>query len=172
MTVLVALLPRIASGQESPTGAGGVLLGGSVAVSSLSDDEDRQTTLQADPRVMFFVVPGLAMGADVPITFQDYGGQSVSAIGIGPRIAYFFGGPEAKAYPFIGVNGGFTQYRWDLGGSSESDSQTYFGGFGGAVWMLRHNVGVSTEVYYARQEMNDITLNDVGLMMGFSVFLY
>ncbi len=112
MFVLVLVCSSVFA-ETSPIDRGRKILLGSFAFSSLGGDlykdldDNRQTSLAGSASGGYFVVPNLAIGAEISLIRDSYGEQSSTGWGIGPQILYFIGSAEPKSnfqgtiYPFL-----------------------------------------------------------------------
>ncbi len=71
-----------------------------------------QTTVTFTPSVLAFVVPNFALGGNLAFAHASQGDVSARALAIGPKLGYFVGYRDSKAYPFFGV--GFNYLRQTL----------------------------------------------------------
>jgi hypothetical protein len=151
---------------------GSLLVGGSAGWSSAStggSDGSRFSTLMLNPSVLYFVAPGLALGGDATLVRYARDDNSSTSAGIGPAIAYYFGGARRPVYPFVSAN---VQYAHN---SSLGDSYSTWGymGSAGAVAMLDDAVGINGSLYFRNDRDNlDEWHNTVGLAFGISAFVF
>ena len=69
-----------------------LLVGGSASFTSTGfgdDDDDRVTSILVNPSVHYFLIPRLALGGSLTLRRQSFGDDAVTALGLGPRAAYF-----------------------------------------------------------------------------------
>lgn len=172
------LLAPGALAQSYPIDKGSYLLGGTVSFTSQGDDDDdgeRLTTLELNPSFAYFVTPGLALGADMFYVSREFIGRSSTSTGIGPQLAYYFGGPTSKSYPFLAVGVSYTSM----------DFGVTYSGFGadlsgGMVFMVARNVGLTTEAFYQVLSLSadtdfgddEFSTNAIGIRGGVTAFIF
>lgn len=179
LLLLVALLiaPNVLA-QSYAIDKGSYLLGGTVSFSSEGGDDilyggERVSTLTLNPSFAYFVTSGLALGADVLYSSASSGGASITSLGLGPNLAYFFGGPTSSAYPFISAGIAYTS----------TDVGVTLSGFGadvsgGVTFMVARNVGLTAEAFFqtsslSADELDDsFGMNTFGLRGGVTAFIF
>lgn len=185
LTLTLAALPAAAFAQPaSPIDKGSVRLGGTISFTSQGGDlyedgdGDRASTVLLNPSLGFFVSPGLSLGGEVLVQRQSQGDFSVTSLGIGPELAYFFGGPGSSAYPFVAVAALYTNTTIDEPGDDFS-----FGGFGvqlsgGATFMVARNVGLTAGAFYFTESLSadgqdgSVSGNTFGIEGGVTAFIF
>jgi hypothetical protein len=170
---LLALLPVSASAQSYAVDRGSVLVGGSASWTSADtgdSDGGRLSTLLLNPSVLYFVAPGLALGGDATLARYARDDYSSTSVGVGPAIAYYFGGSRRSLYPFLSAN---VHYARSGLGDGTSGSAWSYSGSAGAVAMLADAVGINGSLFY-RNERDDLGdwRNTVGLAFGISAFVF
>lgn len=165
--------------QDYAIDQGSVVLGGTVSFSSQGGDlyegfdGDRLNTLLLNPSALFFVSPGLAVGGDVYVQRVSQGDASLTTLGIGPEVRYYFGDAASTTYPFIGASIDYASLS-----SDDGDDATGFGygAAAGLAFMLSPTVALTAEVDYSRSNLSfdsiDIDGNEIRLELGISAFLY
>lgn len=164
--VVLFLIPT-APAQEYATDKGSLLLAGSFGLTSYGErgGEGRSTLLSINPNISYFVIPGLALGADLGIFTFFEGGFSSTSLSVGPKLAYFFGGPTSTTRPFLASALTYGRY-------SGSDSVLGADVSGGALFMLTRSVGITTEAFYQTfSYSDDDSSNSFGLRGGVTVFV-
>lgn len=153
---------------------GSYLLGGTVGFTSQggdlydAGDGDRATTITLNPTFGYFVTPGLAIGGNVQFQKTSQGDFSTSTVGIGPSLAYYFGQPTSKVYPFISASVGYSSLSADAGSfGSTSISGYQFGVTGGLSYMLARNVALTGGVFYQNQTFTESGMSASGDTFGF-----
>ncbi|MFC2152427.1 outer membrane beta-barrel protein [Bacteroidota bacterium] len=108
------------------TDRGSLELGGNIYLLSgggeAFEDADGNRTFRfnLNPEFMIFVVPSLAVGAELQLSFYSSGDYSNNTVGIGPALTYYIAGHrDQKLYPYVGVSYLFTSYSYNY---SSSDS--------------------------------------------------
>ena len=177
LMLLLALTPRPARAQVPALSRGSLIVGGSAAV-DITDtgDSDNITSIALTPHVEGFVKDGLAVGGDVLLGRSSQGDASVTTIGIGPVVAYYFG-DEGTTHPF--VRGGV---RWvhassDFSAGSSSQSTTGLHASAGLLLLLSDAVGVEAALYwehnrYKPESGSTFNSNRYGLNAGISAFVF
>lgn len=185
-TVFVALAivalatPSDLLAQDFAIDRGSVVIGGTVSYTSQggelfeNTDGDRLNSLLLNPFALFFVTRGLGIGGDFFVQKASQGDQSVTTLGIGPSVAYFFGGPENTAFPF--VSGGLEYANLSSTGFDASGFGFNFGA--GVAFMVSRGVAVTTQASYEVLNLSVDQLdesfsgNGFGLRAGISAFLF
>jgi hypothetical protein len=170
---LLALLTIPASAQSYAVDRGSVLVGGSAGWSSADTGDDssgRFTTLLLNPSALYFVAPGLAMGGDATLVRYGRDDNSSTSVGVGPTIAYYFGGGPRPVYPFLSAN---IHYARGGLGTDGAYSTWNYSASAGAVAMLADAVGINGSLYF-RNDRDDVDNwhNTVGLAFGISAFVF
>lgn len=147
------LLAPAAFAQDTgfPIQRGNIMIGGNFEFSSegQEDVDDRATVISVSPSLGYFIADGLMIGGSLSLNHASVGDNSFSSFGIGPEIAYFFGGPGARMYPYVGAGVAYIVGSDDfsaLGGEVDA----------GVVFMVARNVGLNAEAFGA------FTSTDVG----------
>ncbi|MGB8951193.1 MAG: outer membrane beta-barrel protein [Candidatus Aminicenantales bacterium] len=175
---LLTLLTTTASAQTSPIDKGSINIGGMLSFQSYSGDlyGDGMSTTLLMPGFRYFIMRGLAVGADLMLIRQSGDDWSDTTTGIGPTVAYFFNTKSDQFYPYVGLR--LQYYCLSSSWNSHSDSMTGFDfGFGGGLaYMLKRNVAVTAEVGYHIQSLSYEGESESGsvlsFMVGLAVFLY
>ena len=141
----VLAIASSASAQGYAIDQGALVLDGTVSYSSdggdLYEDADgnRVNTALVNPSVLYFVAPGLAIGGELYVENASQGDFSLTTIGVGPEITYFFGGPESTVYPYVSAGLAYASLSSDF-----FDASGIGFGFGaGAAFMLTNSVAIT-----------------------------
>lgn len=185
--ILFALLiaPSVLA-QGYPTDKGSYLLGGTVSFTSqggdlfasgFDGDSDRLTAFTVNPSFGYFVTPGIAIGGDVQFQKATQGDFSTTTVGIGPTLAYYFGGPGSASYPFIAGTVGYSSLSFDSGDfGSDSINGYQFGVTGGLSYMIARNVALTGALFYQNQTFSDngesASGNMIGIQGGVTAFIF
>lgn len=185
-TLLIAtcFLATGAAAQDYPVDEGSYLIGGSISFTSQGGDlyagadDERVNTFLINPNFHYFIVPNLAIGAEVLINRASQGDVSQTTFGIGPSVSYFFGGPESSIYPFVTAGPIYSRIAIDFG--EESRSASGFGGrfSGGIASMLTRNVALTGEVFYLFESLKledaeeSLSGNTFGIQFGVTAFIF
>ena len=183
--VLAALLlaPSVFA-QSYAIDKGSYLLGGTVSFSSQGgelffsgdEDGDRATIISVNPTFGYFITPGVALGGDVQFTKSSQSDFSSTTIGIGPSIAYYFGQPTTRTFPFIGATIGYLRSAYDLGEDFEPTSISVngyqFGVSGGLSHMIARNVALTGALFYQSQTFRGASGDTFGFRGGVTAFVF
>lgn len=175
-----AMGPSTALGQDFAIDRGSFVLGGTVSVTSNggelfeNTEGDRLNSVLLNPFAMFFVTKGFAIGGDLFMEKASQGEESVTTLGIGPSVAYFFGGPQSEVYPFIGAGVEYANLS-----STGFDASGFGFNFGaGAAFMIATNVALTAQADYGVLNFSVDQLDEsfsgdrFGLRAGISAFLF
>jgi len=180
MVFALVALPATASAQEYPVDRGSMVLGGSVSWTSSggdlyeNSDGDRLNSLLLNPEVMYFVMPGLAIGGELYVERASQGDFDATTIAVGPQISYYFGGPTSSVYPFLSAMVGYA----DMSSDAFDASGLAFGFTGGAAFMLSRSVALTAGATYQLQNLSvdqldeSVDSNAFALQLGVQAFLY
>ena len=183
---VIACCAGAASGAGSAIDKGSVIVGGGAAYCSLSGDlyedggGDGVTILLFAPECGAFVTSHLALSGQLIIGQLKRGDDKLYAIGVGPRLRYYFGQTSASGslkgttYPYL--TGAFTwgQYN-DPGKKKHTATALSFGG--GITHMVANSVGLFAEVNYRADKFKQADTDSesgtsINLMAGFTLFLW
>ncbi len=179
-TLLVLAIAVPAAGQEYAIDKGSVLLDGTASITSQGGElyenaaGDRGNAILLNPSVLYFVAPGLAVGGDLYVENASQGDISVTTIGVGPTIAYFFGDSDSSVYPFLGATVNYTS----LSADGFDASGFGFGLAGGADFMLTESVAITAQLDYSIENLSvdqadeAFTGNTLRVMLGVAAFLF
>jgi hypothetical protein len=178
--------------QSFPTDRGVWQVGGSAsahrtALSGPNIVPTHITSITVAPRVSYFMLPGLTLGATVPLRYTSSDAGHATGYGFGPEVTYYFGHGKRSFYPFVGLSAlweqahGILAISLDSTGQSTSDnhSRSYMAR-GGVAAMLARNVAVTGELYYADDHSEQtnfgntyqLTHSEYGVQFGIALFLY
>ena len=168
------------SAQSYATDKGSIQLSGSASwVSTKEDDEDdRGTTIVVQPSLRYFITPGLAVGTSVMLGHTSQGDIRSTSYGIGPSVAYYFGGAATKVHPFVSAGLDWSKSSFDPPGGAPDNDITFTSPHvsAGLLLLLSSSVGVETELFYRRQTVavdeGDTKLNMFGLQVGIAAFIF
>ena len=190
--VLAVLLAPAAFGQEYPVDRGSWLVGGSASLVSQEvlqggvpgEETERATLVTLRPSAQYFVIPGLAVGADLTLAYSAQDDFSTTTLGAGPSLGYYVGGPDRRAVPFVAtrlsVQRSSVRVDTDLPFGFDLDrtqTRLVFDVSGGGLVMLARNVGVTGELFYSVTD-NDLDDDDrpatdaFGLRFGIAAFVF
>jgi hypothetical protein len=170
-----------AAAQSHAVDRGSLMLGGTAGFTSSGSSvngeslDDRVTQISLAPQLLYFIVPGLAIGGEVLFSRISSDGDALTSYGFGPAATYYFGREERTAYPHIG---GSMQFAWTSDDSTDADQPSLMGfrGAAGVLFMLSDAVGLNTELFYQllerESDLFDVDIDTYGLAIGFSAFIF
>ena len=177
-TILAIAAP--VSAQDYAIDQGAWVLDGTVSYNSdggelyENADGDRANTVLVNPSLLYFVTPGLAIGGALFVENFSQGDFSLTTIGIGPAVNYFFGEPESTVYPFLGASVAYASLSSDF-----FDASGIALGFGGgAAFMLSGSVAITAGGSYEISNLSIDQLdetqsgNTFRLEVGVAAFLF
>ena len=166
-----------------PTSKGSVWIFGDLKFTSKGGDLNesggkRYVNIDLEPTIAYFVIPGLAIGLNVPINIASQGDYSSTMWGLAPALIYVIGGDEPKShvkgstYPFLvaaGMFGSQSEKRGTYSTTSSSISGFSFGG--GICQMLSESFGLNMRITYNYYSMSpesgsSVTGNDIDMEIG------
>ncbi len=168
---LALAVPATARAQTYAVDRGSWRIGGTAGWGGRTHDgrDGRDVTAFLAPSAQLFVLPGLALGADVELNRTETSGDlRLSGIGAGPTATYYFGRGPRPFYPYVGGSAVFTHLDVSGAGLTPSSSGSMYTAYAGLLTMLARNVGVDTRLYLARQLVGG-NLSDNGTAYGLSV---
>lgn len=185
------LLPEAAQSQTYPVDQGSWIVGGSASFTNQgnNNDEDRSTSLFLSPRGQYFVLPGLAIGGTVSLSYTTRDNFSTTGIGAGPAVSYYFGRGVRTVYPFVSASASIRHLSTELGVSvdipgldvnaDQTNTSYSFDVSGGVAVMIAKNVSLTGEMFYTQTRAdNDNQIietfeSDVfGVRFGIAAFVF
>lgn len=178
---------------NAQTEKGNLLIGGStklnfthINVKLKSDfaktDGGKVTDLELSPQIGFFIANGVAIGAEVPISYNrkkdDKSKETTTSISFTPFVRYYFGSKNIKPYLHGAVGLGRMKRKDSLNEFPMNLFMYELGG--GLAFFLNEKVSLDIGIGYASVRAKPTKDNDhnyrsisrgVGLEMGFVVFL-
>ena len=173
------------------TEKGNVLLGGENILDFTSrkdDDNDKRTYADLSPQIGFFVVDGLAVGVELPMSYssrksEDGSSNTSTSLAVSPFLRYYFGTSHIKPYLHgeAGFGSGKTKITWSpgLGGTPppvDLASRMFLYEIGGGLGIfLNDKVSLDFGVRYTSQSSSPSTgtdsnnkgiTNELGLGIG------
>lgn len=147
-----------------------IIIGGSAGFSNTGGGgDDRFTQITARPDLSFFVVPNLAIGGNAMYSRFSASGFSSTFLGIGPKVAYYFGDLKSKSYPFLSSS---FFYGKQLDFSSHISLQFS----GGIAFMVAKNVAITGQAFFLLineiRDGPDESGNRFGIEIGISTFVF
>jgi hypothetical protein len=180
--VLAVLCPAGAEAQASPLEPGVWLIGGTgwIYESHDIDDDSRRFVVDLNPQLGYFVLPHLAVHANLGFAYSSTTGGFSRSFAVGPGLSYYFGGPRARVLPYLTARTLFVRSRSGPPDdpSSVSNFRQWLAG-GGLSWLVSRNAGLTAEAFYQRSVLDQLAReggdNDAelyGLRLGVTVFAY
>jgi hypothetical protein len=132
-SVMFLLLSGTILGAQYPVDKGSTIISGGFSFTNSSGElyEDEEghstTTLTLAPSVLTFVVPNFAVGGHLQLTRVSQGDANATGLAIGPKLGYFVGGPNSKAYPYFGMGFGYLRSTFEVGSGYERGEYTISG---------------------------------------------
>ena len=147
----LTLPPLSLSAQAYATDKGVIVLGGSAEISRFRDiGNDAHTTLiDLNPKVGYFVLPGLLLAANLQYGHISAEDGSSSFYGVGPSLTYYLRHRATAINPYLAARTLYQHqgFHPDDFPDAESDSFSWLGSVGVAVFVAR-NVALTGEVFY------------------------
>jgi len=188
LAVMLVVICSSAFAQSFPTDKGSKMILGGFAFSNAGGDlyevdGDRMTSIQVNPSVSYFVIPGLALGGKFLLQYASQGKASMTTWGIGPQVMYFVGGNQPKStvkgttYPYLGAAFFYTRSTFKDEDGKDTISGTMISLGGGMLHMLSKTVGLFGEAGYQIDNMkpedgDSASGNKFNIVAGFTFFLY
>lgn len=174
----ILLSSEVVSSQSFPIDQGSMMIGGGAGFrSSGSEDSERIMTVSVTPSFGYFVYKGLMLGIGLELQNQLQGGDSITSLGIGPSISYFFGNEDSVIYPFVEIEGVYSNVSYD----NIVVAVLYGEVSVGSVYMISNSVGAFASLYaqfnkltFSQHGREDIysTGNEFGLRLGVTAFIF
>jgi outer membrane protein with beta-barrel domain len=144
--------------QHYATDRGVWLVGGTARITNFRDIGNDASTFVLDlsPRLGYFVVPGLAMTANLEYGRFSYDAGVTSTYGLGPGMTYYFRHRQTVLNPFLSARTLYVHERVNPDGASDftSDSFTWLVAAGAALFLAR-NVALTGEIFYNHAHFSD-----------------
>ena len=181
---LLLILPALLVAQEYAVDKGSMLVGGEAYFASMGGDlykdldDNKMTVMTISPTLMYFIAPGLGIGADLEFTKTSQGDLSSTTMGIGPGIAYFFGDASSTMYPYLSASYvlGSEKVKYDSDEVKVSTGNIVFRG--GIMFMAAKTTGIGIAAFYsidsAKGEGADEAIkgNVMGVGVTFASFIF
>lgn len=178
LTLIMLLGFNLALGQSrnEATDKGASIISGMFSLSSQGGDlyeweGERFNTFQVTPSLIYFIAPGIGLGADISYERMSQGGDSFTTWGAGPKIGYFIDS-GSNTIPFVA--GSFNYLDFDDGDNGLRIK------LGGGLMIRKGHLGVSVEANYSIDRIkyefsgmsDSISGNSFGITVGFAGFLH
>jgi hypothetical protein len=183
----LCILQSTARAQSFAVDRGVWQIGGSASFSSSGGDSgERTTALSLAPRLGFFVFPGLALGAMLPLHYVSESLGHSTGYGVGPELTYYFGRGSRRLYPYVGVSAllQWTTQKYSYPDDPTTRTSTFRGQVyeanAGAAALLARNVAVTGEAFYEDRHdrysstgsTSRVARDSYGVRFGVTVFVY
>jgi hypothetical protein len=184
--VALLLASHSLNAQNSPISRGTWLLGGTGSFHSAKDIGNKSSAFVIDlsPKVGYFIVPHLAVSANLRLGVVTDSLDHSTDWGVGPGVAYYFGKPQARFFPYLTAR---TLFLWSVSGANDSSAssalrswnESWLLGAGGTA-MVAKNVGFTAELFYQHDHFGAVldqqsTANSsvqYGVNLGVAVFVF
>jgi len=181
--ILALLSPGLGEAQQHPTDKGSVLVGGTANLSHFRDkgNDASSTSLTLNPRVGYFVVPGLALTANLQLIFASSEDASTHAYGVGPGVTYYFRHRSVLLNPYLAVRTLYYRETSHLDGFPDRTSEQFaWSGAGGVSLFVARNVAILGELYYqhfhvtasVQDASSSNSAEEYGFQFGISAFVF
>ena len=190
--LLLLVLPEAAQAQPYAVDHGSWIVGGSASFTSQGgNDGDRTTSVLLNPSAQFFVLPGLAVGGTLSLSYTSDDLFSTTGLGIGSAVSYYFGRGERTVYPFVSASLSISDFSFKADGDQVgsnidvSTTGTTFDLSGGVTLMVAKNIGLTGEIFYLQQNLRstgdegseiffgtDFDVDMFGLRLGIAAFVF
>lgn len=177
LTALAITLMAVAAYAQpaGPIDKGAWMVGGDAFFSTQSGDlyeggmEESQTTISFMPNVAYFIMPNLAIGAELQFENFSWGDYKTSQFGIGPAISYFFNMDKTRTdlkgafVPYIRAFAAYGSLKTESPELDddlnvviveETNTLMQFGGQGGAMFFLSNNVAADFAVRFSSDNLS------------------
>ena len=194
---LIAFLTLCYANLDAQTESGKFLLGGSsklgfssvktkLSAEGESYDYSKTNTLNFNPQIGYFVIDGLAIGFEIPVTSQvekfDFMGQKMTskslAYAIAPFARYYFGSQKVRPFLHGSAGVGSENYKYEEDGDSDEDKYkiVLFSLGGGVGIFVNDNVSFDCGVFYSSMTRkfdnymgSDVAVDEINSGFNFSV---
>jgi hypothetical protein len=180
---LLFLLAAPLAAQSYAVDRGVWQVGGTGRVSwfRVTGDGPKNSIAELNPRLGYFVAPGLALTANLQLARYGSSGGHVWNYGVGPGLTYYFIHDGRRLHPFLSTRTLLLHTRSSAnGGSSYATNAFNWLVSGGAVVLVARNVGLTGELFYAHNHTGYDTgsgstssnSEEYGSQFGVSVYLF
>lgn len=172
---------------RGPIDHGSTVVAGGVAFSSAGGELNqdaaghRLVTFELRPDVMHFVARGFALGAALSLSSASQGSASATSLGVGPKVAYFFGPQQATShargalYPFIAFSLLATRQSVSTGFGDATGTGLTAAFDAGLTYMMSESVGLVAQTGYRidnlKVEGQSASGNSINIQLGIAGFL-
>jgi hypothetical protein len=129
------------------------------------------STIQITTGIGYFIVPNILAGGNLTFLDHNYPGEGATLIGLGPKVAYYFGDLYSETYPYLV---GSIEYA----SLSELYSEIFFYFGVGLTYMATGHLGFTGEMgfqlerYYPEDSSESVSGHTVMLQFGLTAFLF
>jgi outer membrane protein W len=178
LLILVLIIPVRSVAQSFAVDKGSLLIDGSITFSSAGGDLNEEngkklTSMTFNPTLGYFFIPNLGTALEGLYASESQGDSKTTVIGIGPKVAYYFGNAESKQFPFIGVGILYVKSNNHI-----KQSQVNINLAVGTTMMVAKNVGITGKIFYTRENYKPEDADEsikgytIGLGVGVSTFIF
>lgn len=169
--------PGLLQAQSYALDRGSFAVDGQASLTSSGSDgvDGRRTSYGLSPSVLYFVRPGLALGASASVGHTSFDDSSATAWTLGPMATLYFGGEAADLHPFVTATVGLGGSSFDTPVNEESVSHTRVRMAVGVLKLLTDGVGLHGQAGYERLSYGgdrDGWDDNVSVAFGFSIFVF
>jgi hypothetical protein len=134
-------------------GSGSVLVAGNISIRNTvgAPSEWASNQFIASPRLMYYVIPNLALGAGVDLNWFSHATSSAE-IGFGPRLGYYLGKQNAKGHPFVETGLSFRSRTMGEGGWSGAGIDVNVG----LISMVGSSWGTEVRIGYLWESLSQL----------------
>jgi hypothetical protein len=185
LVLFTLLLVPSAFAQEYALDKRSYLLGGALSFSSTGTDTDsdefenlgRLNESSLTLTFGYFVAPGFSLGLNLQADAAQQEEVTLSTGAIGPRGAYYFGGPTSVTVPFLGATVGLSSLTLEIDDvGSETANGLFLGVEGGVSHFLARNVAITGTAFYQRKSFSgdyeSLSDNAFGFRGGVTAFIF
>ena len=180
---LLLILPALLVAQEYAVDKGSMLVGGEAGFAMMGGDlykdfdDNKMTVMTISPTLMYFIAPGLGIGADVEFTKMSQGDMSSTTMGVGPGIAYFIGNASSTMYPYLSASYifGSEKVKYDNDEAKVTTANIVFRG--GIMFMVAKTTGIGIAAFYSmdsgkHEDYDAVKGNVMGVGVTFASFIF
>lgn len=172
LVLIASLSPTSrAAAQEHATGRGSLILGGSGGFTSQRIGDDRASHAFLNPKLQYFVRPGLAIGGVASFSRRSFQEDESLMYGAGPQVSLFAGSLDEKVIPYASARTVFSDASF-----ADNGIVTY-GGSAGLLYLINAGVGLDASLFYERtsqlSDPSELGIGDeFGFALGISAFVF
>ncbi len=165
--------------EERPVDRGSFIIGGSFSYFIYPGYDPDISGFFAQPEFQYFIMRGLAVGADVYYEYYKRGAGRTTQFGIGPSAAYYMSLKDPRGYPFAKAAAIYHHARHKAFASESSWNDFKFKGSIGYAYFIGKNISIAGSLDYTferyeffNQELPGYWHEVFGLSFGLKAFIY